>query len=656
MLICRFCGSQLPEDSLFCGTCGKQLMPDSLTSSKTFQSDALAKRSAEETLIIGAETDTNTVQKTMAANPMPPAASGDSDERESQRSGLITPLPPLVQSSPLGQVPMIPGTPHTSHIPGVSGTPATGSIPSVQGTPQSPAQPGDASIHASHTGAQQDASQAHPGQSASTHTPGQGAGHKVPSRTVRGWGRHQATHPGATQGTASGSGTASSSLASGAIVKTIITIVIIAVAATGALKVVPQILQHGQPPRQSSSTTQPMPPTLTSCPAEGTARAAVSAYLAPGHHQTLVFSTNTGLNRYDLSSGHITPILKNNSLEAAQLSTDGAWILLLDHVSGRSAIQMIRLDGQGLQTLHCAPAGQTIGDLSWSPNGQTIAFNEGQDILHNANTYLLHARTGVLQRVLVQAVYDPANGQTYQGYLPLSWIDNTRLYMLDYPRCCVGGVGPGAVPLDLYLLDISKGSDQHAADLKNAAHLPFGFDEGMTLSADRSKLFLCQYTSSLNGLTFVSSGPSPITEQSAGGGNDSTVYTDPNHAIFAIATADQNTLLLRVDNSDNTAQNGLWKLNLSTHQETRLMALQSSASPQKIVFNTATLSPWDNVSRDDSIYAVVLQTSDATTGQVLTSTLLIGPMQGNRPPTQFYTEKSANQGIREASIVGWTTI
>lgn len=652
MLTCRCCGSRLPEDSHFCGTCGKQLTPGMLTSSKTMQSDALAKGSAEETLIVGVETDTSAIHRTEIACPEPLAAASEAFvESEPRQSGMVTPLPPTVQPSS-GQMPGISGTPHISHLPGVSGTPAASNIPAVQGTPQAPGQPGTPSIHATHTGAQQNVSQAHPGQSTPAHTPGQAPGHTIPSRTVRRWGFRRATHTGAAHGATTSGGTAS--LASSAVVKAIIAIVISAAVATGAIKVAPQIFQRGQ---QSSSLTQPMPPTLTSCPAADTARAAVSAYLAPGHRQALVFSTSTGLDRYDPTTGQITTILRNDSIDAAQLSTDGAWILLLDRVGGRPAIQMIRLDGQGLQTLHCAPAGQRIGNLSWSPDGQKIAFAEGQDVQGNADTYLLHTKTGKLQRVLVQSIYGQANPQIYESYLPLQWIDNTRLYILDIPRCCFGGAGLGTIPLRLFLLDTGKGPGQHITDLMSVASLDFGFEEGMALSPDRSKLFLSQYTASLNGNNFISSGPSPITEQPAGGGNDSTVYTDPNHAIFAIATADQNNLLLRVDNSDNTAQNGLWKLNLSTRQETRLMPLQSTAaSTQRILFNTATLSPWDNVSRDDSMYAIAIQTSNTSTGRVLTNTLFIGPMQGNRPPAQFYTEKNDTQASAEASIAGWTTI
>src|SRR5690349_18455782 len=45
----------------------------------------------------------------------------------------------------------------------------------------------------------------------------------------------------------------------------------------------------GTPGTAPVSTTLPLPPTLTSCPALGTARAAVTAPLALGTHQNIVY-------------------------------------------------------------------------------------------------------------------------------------------------------------------------------------------------------------------------------------------------------------------------------------------------------------------------------------------------------------------------------
>jgi hypothetical protein len=107
--------------------------------------------------------------------------------------------------------------------------------------------------------------------------------------------------------------------------------------------------------------TKPMPPTQTSCPANGQGRPAVTAPLAQGNHHTLVYvdtsSSTSTLKSYDASTGQTTNLtsVSGSSLTDAQISMDGQYVLF---ISGRK-LQMIRVDGQGLQTLYCYP--QTTG-------------------------------------------------------------------------------------------------------------------------------------------------------------------------------------------------------------------------------------------------------------------------------------------------------
>ena len=152
------------------------------------------------------------------------------------------------------------------------------------------------------------------------------------------------------------------------------------------------------------ATTVPVPPTQTSCPAAGTARAAVTAPLALGNHPNIVYivtqftgsnSTST-LKRYDVSTGNKTVIitLTNTSIFEAQVSADGQWILFvaLANASSQRMLQMIRMDGQGLQTLYC---GSNVTNVQWSSNQQLVAFNTA--IGNNAGTYLLNMTSGNLQ-------------------------------------------------------------------------------------------------------------------------------------------------------------------------------------------------------------------------------------------------------------------
>src|SRR5947209_9833448 len=110
---------------------------------------------------------------------------------------------------------------------------------------------------------------------------------------------------------------------------------------------------------QVSRATVAMPPTQTSCPPQGQGRPAVTAPLTLGSHQNIVYVYNTStagiLRRYDVSTGQKTTIvsLSNVAISDAQVSTDGQYVLFLSKVSGQPAIQMVRMDGQGLQTLYC---------------------------------------------------------------------------------------------------------------------------------------------------------------------------------------------------------------------------------------------------------------------------------------------------------------
>jgi hypothetical protein len=119
----------------------------------------------------------------------------------------------------------------------------------------------------------------------------------------------------------------------------------------------------GHTPTTSSSTptggTVPVPPTQASCLAAGTARAAVTARLALGSHPNIVYIVNGPthlgtLKRYDVTTGAKTEIanLSNTNISEAQLSADGQWILFVAISGTQAKLQMIRMDGQGLQTLY----------------------------------------------------------------------------------------------------------------------------------------------------------------------------------------------------------------------------------------------------------------------------------------------------------------
>jgi flagellar basal body L-ring protein FlgH len=80
-----------------------------------------------------------------------------------------------------------------------------------------------------------------------------------------------------------------------------------------------------------AQTTVPMPPTQTSCPVSGAARAAVMVPFVSGGTHTIVYTVNTSthtvptsgiLRRYDVKTGNKTDIVKfpNTSISEAQVS------------------------------------------------------------------------------------------------------------------------------------------------------------------------------------------------------------------------------------------------------------------------------------------------------------------------------------------------
>ena len=661
MTFCRFCGNRIHDDSVFCGTCGKHLTfpSDTPTSNATPPQNISARPSTGSTMPVRQSGVSRQQTTETTISDKSPEQAQNFSQTGQRRSGEFTPLPPVAPAAS-GPTSNLAGTPQVSHVPSLSGTPQMHSVPSIHGTPQGAGAPSISSpthadvIHGK-TVSNNQGSAHNVG-----HTPSQSHASEIARQRLpqmRRWGFRRAIQHGVTHGTTSGTAGATT-VGVGAAVKAIIAIAVIAAASAGAVKAAPLLFHHGGTTPSSSHqiATQPMPPTSTSCPAPGTARAMVNRTLVPGNHQNLVFSTGTNLERYDASTGHTTTILAAVSPGEAQISADGTWLLFVSSVGGQTAIQLIRMDGQGLQTLHCAAAGQNIFNLIWSPNQQLLAFDEGVSIVGTpsgaANTELLQMKTGKLQTLLIQPPY--VNSQQNQlGYLPFYWTDNTHLYLEDFIRCCVGDYPPTTV----YQLDLSLGDNQHPADLRTTAQFGGNAAAGITLSPDHSKLFI----SSCNCGFGTYTGPSPLVEQSSAGGTAGTFYTDANDAITGLATIDSNNLLLSIVNiQGDTSQNGIWRLNLATHQKTRVISAPSVAAGGflMILFNGATFYPWDNVSRDGSLFAVHFQ-SDAATSSYATASLFIGSLQGKATATNFYTGSPFDRtGTTQpqAAIVGWTTM
>lgn len=401
----------------------------------------------------------------------------------------------------------------------------------------------------------------------------------------------------------------------------------------------------------SVTPTVPVPTTKTSCPAPGTARAAIMAPLALGRHPSIVYLVNEGtldaptfgtVKRYDVTTGVKTEIVKqaHTRIAEGQVSADGQWVLFVAIVSGQPRLQLVRMDGQGLQTLYCAtPASaganpaSAIEHVQWSTNQRSIVFDTSSN--SGTSVSLLNLTNGNLETLL--AVH---SGHFYS---PLTWLDNTQVFLSF-------GL-PDNYPSTLDLLDTGRGANQPESNLRtvftdSATYPCWDFDT----SYDGKQRFtsLCTYTtSSLHPGPDTRQGPGSILVQSTYGGPGQTLYQSAHYAVTTVRSVTRNTLLFLINNNRfsrgggvDTSHNGLWKINADGSGLTRLTSDTAAVTSQ---LDPYTQYPWSNVSRDGRWYALSQNIST-------TSTLLVGSLSSGAP-TAF-----ASIAGTPLSIAGWTTM
>ena len=226
-----------------------------------------------------------------------------------------------------------------------------------------------------------------------------------------------------------------------------------------------------------------LPITQTTCPSS--ARAAVRVPLKEGKRQNLLYTYNTSSNgfliRYDIRSGKKTTVLNinNATISDARISPDGQFILFVTQVSSQLALQMVRVDGQSLQTLYCVPNNTEpinfIDDLLWSPDQQQLLFRVSDPTGAKAapSLKLLNLTHGSLQTVLAPS--------DKTGYIPRVWPTHDLVYMQGYALDASDTVPPH----DVYVLNLSKKSVQRIASIA-------GYDWDLNLTPDGKHLLLGQ--------------------------------------------------------------------------------------------------------------------------------------------------------------------
>jgi len=440
-----------------------------------------------------------------------------------------------------------------------------------------------------------------------------------------------------------------------------------------------------------TTVTQPMPPTQTSCPPAGQGRAAVLApYASQGHASVIYtmtgapvsqgqtspsFSTlssngsgadRTTLMRYDITTGKTNPIFFSSSyITDTQLSADGQWIIFaprLNQLPGSEAlpaIQMVRIDGQGLQTLYCSQPGSSVTSLLASPGITTdeashwhLVFSERSvnDLGGKAIVSILDMKTGE-----VTSRQTPARQAPAYDYKPISWINDADVYLLaqDAPDQNLSGA-------EYSLLDLAVNNQTSPATLafhNTITRIPTLCSD-LDISTDLRTVFTsqCKGIGSANrtcGGCPPTEGPSTVSSiqwnLDKGQWNKSVpIYTNSTMAIIGVRAITSSTLLLLVGNNDHYNNlNGLWKINTDGTGLQRLTTEQADFT----MFNSSSQYPWSNASRDGSMYAFKTGSLQA----LGYDKLFIGPLSGGQPTTIAAAGMGGVDQQAQLEIVGWTT-
>lgn len=407
---------------------------------------------------------------------------------------------------------------------------------------------------------------------------------------------------------------------------------------------IPVLQAHASSLSSTQAQHSASPAISTSCPASGTARAAYMPSMTLGSHSTIVYIVNEGtelhptfgtLKRYDVVTGNKVEVIKmaNTFMLSAQVSANGQWLLFVSEASGQVKMQLIRMDGQYLQTLYCGPGSpqENILDMQWSTNQKLVVFL--QPLQQNGTiVYVLNMTTGALQADLTL----PSGA----FFAPRTWLNNTLVYLTYEPT--------DSPPTSIYLLDTSKGANQNYHNLPlvfDSSAAPFCWD--FDSSYDATKLFTSACTANQSGSpgNFTYNGPSAIAVRPATGGSATTLDSRTDLAFTGVRAVTSNTLLYLVgNNTGNTSQNGLWKVGTNGSNPTLLANTPGSTAAQ---FNQFSQFPWSNVSRNGSQYVLGLA---STSNSHTTYTLEYGSLNGGTP---FVFAAITDVQL---SVVGWTTM
>jgi hypothetical protein len=403
-----------------------------------------------------------------------------------------------------------------------------------------------------------------------------------------------------------------------------------------------------------------MPQTATSCPAANTARAAVMRPLALGSHQNLVYiyndvppntSTSSGLlRRYDTATGQKVDIATSGlRIDQAQVSRDGQWVLFLSIPDPRgdsqhsAMLQLVRMDGQGLQTLYCFPNVTYSGHGNASRLPISIQWSEDQkSILVSVNTnnntsqiFLVDVTSGSICQLFLDK-----NDSLY-SYSVVTWLDYTHFYIIKQ-----GNSAP-TPPATVFLMNASTATVANPGLVNilttDTRMSYFSLDS----SPDGRQLY--------NSYCLLAASPFSTTIKAgpATGGVRTTFFQGtPQDCVQVLRVISSSKLLMLAQVSTeagNSFTNSVWTMNTTPGASENVLTLLSASPGNQTRYdmNETTQFSWSNISRDGNSYA--LQAVNPATN---TQSILIGSLSGGNAKVIATT----NSGMSTVSLAGWTTM
>jgi hypothetical protein len=408
--------------------------------------------------------------------------------------------------------------------------------------------------------------------------------------------------------------------------------------------------------------TVSMPQTQTACPVTNTARAAVIRPLTLGSHQNLVYIYNEvpqhtsiaygRLRRYDVTNGQKTDIATSGiQILQAQVSSDGQWILFLSRPDPRSGLQvvmlqLVRMDGRGLQTLMCLPDSNINGgpldhpaiSFQWSVDEKSILLS---DVVVDSpagkatsTITVLNVPTGTLKPVFLD------QGDDLYTYSLVTWLDTTQAYIIKQ------GISGPTPPATVFLINTATATIAHPGLVPILTTVTRFSNYSLDSSYDGTQLYSSYCLQAANPFnTTIQVGPA------MGGARHPIFQEQPADCVQVLrAITPQTLLLLVVVFNATTSSTQIWTMSLPGGSMRVLTPLTSSlpeVSNQSYHLNETSQFPWSNVSRDGNTYA--LQEVDSSTQ---TQSIVTASLNGGKPTTIATT----NPGSSSVSLAGWTTM